>query len=117
MKNLFYIGQWLLVKEWYEVDSYTKLKYSKLTLGQIEGLLNWVSVFRKLGWYKVADHIRNKLLMVGYFHFMPEKVTVATLSGHTHPQLKFKALKDRITIEGHVNLRGEEIGTRLYYEA
>lgn len=128
--NFLYIWKWLFVKKWHEsflnIDQ-NELKQtgkrivrestriSKLTPGQIEGLLHLWAFFKGRKWYRVADSIRRRLTDIGYVWKEPKKWSASNLLGHTIPGLDFKISGNNATLEGHVNFQEEVCWEEISY--
>lgn len=144
IENFIYIYKWLLVKNWhYIVEDYYKgkktgitTKVCKLTSGQIEGLLHVIYHLRKKKRYKLADYIRDKLVMVGDYWWLPDKINVGNYNGHYAGKLQFFAgkfcdrrwdmiggratdkgkTKDSVMLKGSIVARNEAYSGRFKYQ-
>lgn len=106
IKENKYIIQWIDVPVWYEEYTYEYtgevFKSSKLSGGQVEGMLYLIKALRDEKNYEMADSLRDRLITTGYYWWMPEVVNTGNLLGHTQKKLEFTIKDGKMRLEGYI---------------
>jgi hypothetical protein len=96
----------ILFKRWYKrvkYDERSKSEYvmSLLRPDQIYYLFDLIIRLRERKIYWLSDYLRNRLVKVGFYWYMPNKINLGNLSGVIEDKLRISFGKENI-ISGHI---------------
>lgn len=120
--NFWYVFKWVFVKKWYtgrvkyldhyELSQSRKKRYketlpkSKLSLGQIEGMIHMIKWFRDRKFYKISDTLRDRLLLTGYHYRLKPIEYFKNFKGNTLQDTIFTSKLFFQLKEGEIYLYG-----------
>lgn len=107
--ELLKMEMWWAPFSWYE-----HFKLSLLSKEEIFIIMSYIQDERRKGNYTITDNLRDKLIDIGCFWFMPEQVNIGNLRGHKINKLVFKVLKNEMVLYGLVFFEEKMIQDRDY---